>query len=290
MTTEPTELDERLAPLDGADASRYLVPTEWLIEDYLELGTAGVLFGPPDSGKTTLALDWAMSVATGKPWHGHQAQPGNVAYMVQRRPQIFMRAIAAWSAHHDTQLESGALTVIPAASSDDGVMPLLVRSEIDLLVIDMPGLIDLAEVPAIVADVFALRDVRGPGMTTVLLVYRPSSNRADNPALAALVANLDFAFSVRCPKDTDGWVLHCAGMKALPHPDDWGFTLRQVEVDTGINGMVIQEDRTGLSVNVPVLERTRKQRKIHKSDQSERLQKAYDELGSDATEQQTILG
>jgi AAA domain len=54
---------------------------DWLIEDYLERDTVTQLFGDPGSGKSFIALDMALSIATGQEWHGHATKSGPVFYI-----------------------------------------------------------------------------------------------------------------------------------------------------------------------------------------------------------------
>ena len=47
-----------------------LPPPDWLISDVLTVGSQGVPFGPSGSGKSFVAQDMALSIATGQPWRG----------------------------------------------------------------------------------------------------------------------------------------------------------------------------------------------------------------------------
>jgi len=40
-----------------------------------------VLYGDPAAGKSFLALDWGLSVATGVPSLGHEVKKGEVVYI-----------------------------------------------------------------------------------------------------------------------------------------------------------------------------------------------------------------
>lgn len=50
-----------------------------LIADVLDAGLT-VVYGPPKSCKTFAVLGWAVSVASGKPWLGHEVEQGPVVY------------------------------------------------------------------------------------------------------------------------------------------------------------------------------------------------------------------
>src|SRR5437016_3780364 len=53
----------------------------WLIEHILPQNALGCVYGAPGAGKTFLALDWALAVATGRPWDAHATRPGAVLYV-----------------------------------------------------------------------------------------------------------------------------------------------------------------------------------------------------------------
>ena len=97
---ETTERPEMAAParfkLLTFDDVMALQPPEWLIEDILPVQGQAVLYGPSNSGKSFVALDWALSIATGQSWQGHEVKQGPVVYVVaEGGPGIKQRA-AAW--------------------------------------------------------------------------------------------------------------------------------------------------------------------------------------------------
>lgn len=58
-----------------------LPPPTWRLEGFLPDNSLAVLYGPPGSGKSFLALDWAMRVATRADWLGHASAGGYVIYV-----------------------------------------------------------------------------------------------------------------------------------------------------------------------------------------------------------------
>jgi len=75
---------------------------EWLIEHWLTVGGVGTLYGSWGSGKSFLALDWALHVADGLPWLGDcSVRQGPVVYVVGEGVTGFKLRVAAWrKAHH----------------------------------------------------------------------------------------------------------------------------------------------------------------------------------------------
>mgnify|MGYP001594439791 CR=1 FL=1 len=70
---------------------------EWLIDGFIHKGDVAVIYGPPSSGKSFLALDWALTLAAGVPWLGkHPVSCSPVIYMAgEGAPSIFKR-VDAW--------------------------------------------------------------------------------------------------------------------------------------------------------------------------------------------------
>jgi hypothetical protein len=71
----------------------------WMIDGIAPEGFA-VMYGAPGSFKSFLALDWALCVATGRPWHGHAVEPGYVVYVAaEGRGGLKQRVWAWWTAN-----------------------------------------------------------------------------------------------------------------------------------------------------------------------------------------------
>ena len=73
-----------------------LPPAEWLIEGVMERGALVVLYGPPGEGKSFTALDWALSVATGRAWVGRSVKKGPVIYVVAEGGAGIRKRVQAW--------------------------------------------------------------------------------------------------------------------------------------------------------------------------------------------------
>src|SRR5207253_1972667 len=54
---------------------------EWLVEGWLVRDALNLLSGRGGGGKSFLALDLALRVATGRDWHGHALAAGPVIYI-----------------------------------------------------------------------------------------------------------------------------------------------------------------------------------------------------------------
>ena len=59
-----------------------LPSADWLIDGIIEQPAVGFVFGPSGESKTFVTLDWAFSVAVGRPWHGRAVKQGPAVYVV----------------------------------------------------------------------------------------------------------------------------------------------------------------------------------------------------------------
>ncbi len=82
-----------LVPLDE---SKPLQPLPSLIRGILPADAVGMLWGEPGSFKSFLALDWALSVASGLDWLGHAAKHRVVWYLAGEGHAALRHRVAAW--------------------------------------------------------------------------------------------------------------------------------------------------------------------------------------------------
>jgi RecA-family ATPase len=63
-------------------------------------GTTAWLAGPPGSYKSFLAIDWALSIATGRPWLTHNTTKGKILYVAGEGSRGLLQRTDAWLANH----------------------------------------------------------------------------------------------------------------------------------------------------------------------------------------------
>jgi hypothetical protein len=71
---------------------------DWVIQGMLT--GLSILFGPSKSRKSFIALDWAVHVAAGKAWHGHQTRQGPVVYVAAEGGLVNVSRRAREAARH----------------------------------------------------------------------------------------------------------------------------------------------------------------------------------------------
>ena len=94
--TELRPLDRLRARLLRGDAICNIPPPRPLIAGLLDLDSLAALYGPPAAGKSFLAIDWALSVATGSWWFGQAVEKGPVLYVVAEGASGVGPRVAAW--------------------------------------------------------------------------------------------------------------------------------------------------------------------------------------------------
>ena len=70
---------------------------KWLLKDILPEAGAAVLYGRSGVGKSFLALDWMLSVATGTSWEGHPSLPGPVVYVCAENAWVTWKRAESWA-------------------------------------------------------------------------------------------------------------------------------------------------------------------------------------------------
>lgn len=81
--------------ISGGDVLK-IPPPEPLVHGWLDLDSLAVMYGRPKSGKTFVALDVALSVASGSWWHGHEVVAGPVLYIAAEGRRGAGNRVAAW--------------------------------------------------------------------------------------------------------------------------------------------------------------------------------------------------
>lgn len=84
----------------ACDLPTTLKPPAWLARHYLEANALSVLFGEPGAGKSFLALDLGLSIATGTTWHGNRVKQTPVVYLCGEGWGGLQRRMHAWRDWH----------------------------------------------------------------------------------------------------------------------------------------------------------------------------------------------
>lgn len=109
----------RLLDIDQIET---LAPPTWLIENILTDNGLSMIWGRSGAMKSFVALDMALCVATGLPWHGHATRQGLTIYLAAEGAHGLGRRAIGWRRSRGKDLPKPAFKLIPhglALTSDD---------------------------------------------------------------------------------------------------------------------------------------------------------------------------
>jgi hypothetical protein len=88
----------------------------YLVADFVETECLAMLFGEPGCGKSFVAIDLALSVATGEGFHSRRVLAGPVVYLAGEGHNGLMRRIAAWSKERNVDVTQCPLFLSQSAA------------------------------------------------------------------------------------------------------------------------------------------------------------------------------
>lgn len=97
---DPGEIaDQQVATFEVLNLKQLkaMPPIEWLVDGLLTRHGFSVMYGQPGCGKTFLALDLALCVASGRDFHGMPVKQGNVLYIVGEGIGGISKRTSAWT-------------------------------------------------------------------------------------------------------------------------------------------------------------------------------------------------
>lgn len=223
---------------------QYRAP-EYIVEELFETETLGLIFGDPGCGKSFLAVDLALSVASGTPFHGRAVRRGPVFFIAGEGHNGLARRFAAWS-----QARSVPLAGVPLFKSEraaqflDGASAKSVADAVEALAghHGQPALIiidtlarnfgagdenntkDMSEFVAAIDDLKA----RFPGSSVLIVHHSGHAEKQRARGAMALKGALDTEYRV----EKDGTLMRLVNtkMKDAEAPNDVYFTFEQVDL------------------------------------------------------------
>ena len=231
-----------------------ILPTEpaWLIRDYIESGTVGMLNGIFGSAKSFLALDWACCVASGTSWFDHPIGEGKVIYVAAEGAQGIGRRYAAWRKENRsvppdnlTVIKSPVQFGVPAAV--DWLVKRIIDCDADFLIIDtlarsIDGLNenDSVDMAKVITALYKFRDARGENeRTTILVVHHTGwGDKTRSRGSSRLPSDTDYSFTTERVEGKP-FTLKCTKLKEDKIPATFSFNLTSVPLDKGMTSCVI---------------------------------------------------
>jgi AAA domain/Bifunctional DNA primase/polymerase, N-terminal len=196
---------------------RNLADPEPLITDVLDQGTVALLYGQWGGGKTFLALDWAASIATGRPWQGRATVRRQALYIATEGPHGMKARVSAWETGWQRKLDDDDLHILRRAVNltscreVDLLCELVAANGYGLIVIDtlsrcMVGADENSaqDCGKVVAALGQLRDATPDGRGVVLGVHHTGKDGKTFRGSSVFEAGADTVYSVTT--DDDGMI------------------------------------------------------------------------------------
>lgn len=80
-----------------------------------------MIYGAPSSGKSFAALDMALSIAHGLPWHGHDTKKKSVLYLAAEGQAGVLKRIETWRQYHGMErIDNFSLLPMPCLIDNPG--------------------------------------------------------------------------------------------------------------------------------------------------------------------------
>ncbi len=210
---EAPELDPANRPFRmlNWDDLENLPDPEPLIEGVIDRGTVSLLAGASGSGKSFVALDWALSIASGRPWFGREVEKGRVLYLAAEGAYGMKQRVRSWiSAHGRFPIENFIL-IPDAVQLTDVLSKLYLIYEVkdfDLVIIDTlartsGGLKenDSTDMGTYTTALYQLRDAAKEAGTTVVAVHHTGYDKSHVRGSTALKSNVDNVLMIEAKKD-----------------------------------------------------------------------------------------
>lgn len=191
-----------------------LPPPQWLIEGCIEKNSLAALYGQSGTGKSFVALDWALSVATGKPWLNKvPVAQAPVVYIAAEGGRSIQKRVSAWMSHYRRyDLEAVQFAIKPLYIRDPDeigeLFEVLDQQDLfpGLLVIDTlsqsfgPGDENSMDMQDFVG---AVTDLRNERQMAVLIVHHTNALGARERGHSSFRAGMDHMFQTTAKKDDD---------------------------------------------------------------------------------------
>ena len=229
---------------------------EFLIENLIETDSLGLFFGDPGCGKSFLAVDLGLSVASGTPFHGRKVKRGPVFYIAGEGHNGLARRFEAWSRKRGVPLQdvplfksNRAAQFLDAASAkavaeavrtlaEQHGAPTLI--EIDTLARNF-GLGDENSTADVGAFVAAIDDLRAQFPECVIVIIHHSGHTDKQRARGAMALKGALDFEYRLEKSDATIRLTNTKMKDAEPPAPIAFTLEGVQIGDGASSAALVE-------------------------------------------------
>jgi hypothetical protein len=206
---------------------------EPLIDAVLPRHSYGILRGRDHSFKTFIALDWALSLATGQPWLGQHVEKARVLYIAGEGAYGIDKRTDAWEAARGLTVDDetflvrkSALSLFKPSAAFDHMLDLIESGEFGLVVVDtlrrVSGSADgnSSDMGTVVDNLDRIKRATGRG--SVLVLAHTGKDDNDSRGFSGIEDDADVVWHAK--RDEMHLELRCAKFK--DGPDGHAFNLQ----------------------------------------------------------------
>ena len=218
--------------------------TDWLIEDHIPASSLIGLIGAPSTFKSFIALDMALSIATGTDYHGHKVKQGAICYVCGEGVTGVYKRAFTWLQNKNIEpndnlwIHNGAIDLYEEggayklASRLSESMPKPPRFIVLDTLARMAGGMSENDNSEMSAFITALtKELQDRFGCTVVLVHHTAKGTQTARGASALLGAIDAEYTVRRIASPDGddalpcVSLRCSKMKDHDEPEALKFGL-----------------------------------------------------------------
>ena len=213
-----------------------MTPPKWLVFDYILENSTAMLIAPSGSYKSFTALDLALSVASGKDYHGNIVQQADVLYIAGEGSVGYRARCSAWKEHYQRNIDRFYLLPNAVDLLQEQMIDILLE-DIDILKLDL-GLFVIdtlsrcnsgeensaTDMSRFIQNLDRIRNTTG---CTVLFVHHTGKNASLGArGSSAIYASVDT--SIECAKQESVLTITCDKQKDAPPFEQRQFQMKEV--------------------------------------------------------------
>lgn len=197
-----------------------------LIDGVLDARTVTMLAGPSGKGKSFVALDWALSLASSSPWLGRKAKRRRVLYVAAEGAHGQKWRVRAWREGHPEAASPDSYVrflahAVQFGSPDELGELIGAARNFDVIILDTLAKITVgmeensaSDMGQFISDLYKLRDVMSDGEGgTVIVVHHTGYDTSRARGSSAIQAGVDNAVSIDAKDPHDLMTIKCAKRK-----------------------------------------------------------------------------
>lgn len=239
-----------------ADMDTVAIRQDWLVEDLIFQGDAGLMFGASGSGKSFLAVDMGLAIARGEPFLGMKTAKGGVLYQAGEGGKGLLKRLKAYRKHHNVWGADLPFILLPTPvnlySSEDDLEAFVqealtwkaaLSEPLALIVIDTfstasPGANENTseDMSRMLAAGQKLQSATG---AAILWVHHKNASGERERGHSSLRANVDSAIEVNRDPETNERSLRVVKVKDGEDGAKIAFQLQSVELGANDDGKPI---------------------------------------------------